>query len=503
MKSVAKKLCALAVLSASVVFCGTAHGAPILLKARTIEPEKEAAKPRLMATSAASPQAAALPERGLYIVQHDGVITPSWRESLEATGAIVRYYIPENAYLVEASPAAHEAIRNTIPHTYLGEFKGEYRYDASFVSTTVNVAQTVANGAEAIAATREFAILLFTEECREDVAKNITAIPGCSISSSSGKVIRAKLTTAAVKDISSWPDVSWMEPFVQARLHNDVAVESSRMNVQTVWPGGTSDLGLTGEGQIVGVADSGFDTGDEDTIHRDVRGRVITAMGGWYSRPDEWSDLNGHGTHVVGSVLGNGSESDGKIKGVAYNAKLVMQSLGYDSSDNVSYPSDIYELYLEAYGYGAKIHSNSYGGGNDNSYTLSANRTDAFLFDHLDAVILRSAGNDGEDLSPEDGVVDSGSISDFAVSKNAIVVGASEGFRTTGNYAVQSHVWEGYYGKYKFPRYPVDPIVRDHVAKPYMAATQGMAAFSSRGPCADGRVKPDIVAPGTGILSLY
>ena len=41
---------ALAAMAVSVVVCGTAQGAPILLKARTIEPEKEAAKPRLMAT---------------------------------------------------------------------------------------------------------------------------------------------------------------------------------------------------------------------------------------------------------------------------------------------------------------------------------------------------------------------------------------------------------------------------------------------------------------------
>src|SRR3989338_1286981 len=30
---------------------------------------------------------------------------------------------------------------------------------------------------------------------------------------------------------------------------------------------------------------------------------------------------------------------------------------------------------------------------------------------------------------------------------------------------------------------------------------RGMAAFSSRGPTADGRIKPEVVAPGTNIVS--
>ena len=46
-------------------------------------------------------------------------------------------------------------------------------------------------------------------------------------------------------------------------------------------------------------------------------------------------------------------------------------------------------------------------------------------------------------------------------------------------------------------KYSADPIFSDHVSN----HPEGMAAFSSRGPCLDGRYKPDIVAPGTNILS--
>ena len=64
-------------------------------------------------------------------------------------------------------------------------------------------------------------------------------------------------------------------------------------------------LGLYGVGQIVVVGDTGVSTGDEATVHQDLRGRVYT--GTWGSGTcGTWRDDDGHGTHVAGSVLGSG-----------------------------------------------------------------------------------------------------------------------------------------------------------------------------------------------------
>ena len=43
--------------------------------------------------------------------------------------------------------------------------------------------------------------------------------------------------------------------------------------------------------------------------------------------------------------------------------------------------------------------------------------------------------------------------------------------------------------------FAVEPIALDRMAQ--ADGPQGLAAFSGRGPCADGRIKPDLVAPGT------
>jgi subtilisin family serine protease len=101
-------------------------------------------------------------------------------------------------------------------------------------------------------------------------------------------------------------------------------------------------------------------------------------------------------------------------------------------------------------------------------------------------VICFAAGNDGID---EDGtgVIDLGSVSPPGTAKNCITVGASESERQSSPT----------YGSLRSSSFPKDPIAHD----PSANNAEGLAAFSSRGTTADGRIKPDVVAPGTSILS--
>ena len=75
-----------------------------------------------------------------------------------------------------------------------------------------------------------------------------------------------------------------------------------------------------------------------------------------------------------------------------------------------------------------------------------------------------------------------------ATSKNVLTVGASENNRST----ITSE-----WGAWWPSDFPQDPINSDKMAN----HSEGMAGFSSRGPVDDGRLKPDVSAPGTFILS--
>lgn len=248
-----------------------------------------------------------------------------------------------------------------------------------------------------------------------------------------------------------------------------------------------------GAGQIVAVCDTGFDNGDAANPHPAFEGRVkrLYALG----RPGDASDQNGHGTHVCGSVLGDGqSATYGPIRGCAPAATLVMQSI--ESADGAlgGLRDGVIPILEQAYGDGARVHSNSWGD-TSNHYSADSRDVDDFVWRNRDVVVVFAAGNAGRDGN-RDGVIDSHSVGSPGTAKNCITVGASENDRP-GFFYVASDFKFSKYGEGWPRQFPVKPISTDTMAE----NPDGLAAFSSRGPTADGRVKPDVVAPGTAILS--
>lgn len=277
--------------------------------------------------------------------------------------------------------------------------------------------------------------------------------------------------------------------------------------------------GLDGSGEVVAVCDTGLDTGDAASIHADFKGRIVAIdsypIKSYYNRfldnpggDDGAADFNsGHGTHVTGSVLGDGTESfglsgtEGPIRGLAYKAKLVFQAVEQEMKwKNTEYyqligrytlagiPNDIQVLFADAYAKNARIHSNSWGGGEPGEYDSQSEQLDRFVWEHKDFCVLVAAGNDGTDQDG-DGSINPTSVTSPATAKNCICVGASENERPDFN--------ANQYGNWWSDDYPVAPYNSDPMADD----PDEIVAFSSRGPTQDGRIRPDIVAPGTFILS--
>ncbi|HEU5218963.1 MAG TPA: S8 family serine peptidase, partial [Gemmatimonadales bacterium] len=229
-----------------------------------------------------------------------------------------------------------------------------------------------------------------------------------------------------------------------------------------------------------------------DQTHEDFAGRILKAVA--RGRPGDPSDPNGHGTHVAGSVLGSGAASGGQLKGTAPAAKLFFQSLLDKDGGLGGLPFELGELFEEAYQAGARIHNNSWGAATTSYYRVTSNEVDEFVRRRPDMLIVIAAGNEGTAFQPRDakpGFVDFFSIGSPATSKNALTVGASRSSRAVGAYAPHT------YGELWGDQYPLPPIANEKVS----GDAECLSAFSSRGPCQEHRIKPDVVAPGTDILS--
>ncbi|MFJ4467228.1 S8 family serine peptidase [Streptomyces sp. NPDC089424] len=199
--------------------------------------------------------------------------------------------------------------------------------------------------------------------------------------------------------------------------------------------------GYEGQGVKVAVLDTGIDAG-----HRDLADRVAGAKD--FSGSGNTGDHFGHGTHVASTVAGTGAASDGTRRGVAPQADLligkVLDDNGYGSE------SGIIDGMEWAADEGAKVVNMSLGadirtdGTDPMSVALNA------LTESTDTLFVVAAGNSG----PGRYTVGSPGAADAALTVGAVDRGDT------------------------------------------------LAPFSSRGPrYGDDTVKPDVTAPGVGIVA--
>ncbi|KUK31507.1 MAG: Serine protease/ABC transporter B family protein TagC [Thermoanaerobacterales bacterium 50_218] len=270
-----------------------------------------------------------------------------------------------------------------------------------------------------------------------------------------GRVLRVQIPAEHLKDLAGFPEVVYIEPVVRHHLLNNRAADivgAVPLNVSGFLP-----EGLTGSGQFIGIADSGLDLGSMEDIHPDLASRPgqipkVVMLKSWAGASSA-ADPVGHGTHVAATVAGTGAASNGKFRGIAPGASIYFQAL-LDAKGEIAPPPDLTAMFAPAYEAGVRVHLNAWGG-EGGGYLGHASQVDRFVRDHPDFLVVFGSGNNGPAA---------GTLTPEAHTKNGLVVGASQN-----------------------PRPALDPDQVD---------ASRIASFSSRGPTSDGRLKPEILAPG-------
>ncbi|HEY8280048.1 MAG TPA: S8 family serine peptidase [Bdellovibrionota bacterium] len=424
----------------------------------------------------------------LFVVQWKSAVTEVQKAEVERLGLKLLDYIPDDAFVTSGSGSDAWRVSQLPFVRAVVDYRLPFKMEAELTT----------HGVFSFAEQVMVSVRLTTSA---DKAAVMGSLAG-AVDAGNGILVGAS-SVSNVWKLAARSDVIWIERYIPMRSMDLLPSEMGITPVtgdptRTGYESGVKILeadpfyarGFNGQGQVVAVADTGLDTGDASTISQDFQGQLkkglAMGLGG-----KSWGDPMMHGTHCSGSILGNGRASNNLIRGGAYGAQLVMLGMWSDIMNNIM-PPTLDKLYDAGYAEGARIQSNSWGAPNSNGrYDNWAALTDKWLFEHPDYLAMFAAGNDGADKNA-DGVIDENSLSSPGSAKNVLTVGASKNFLLEGG--IQKTMKELRNGATKWG---AEPIASSKLSEDQ----RGMAAFSSRGPAADGRIKPEIVAPGTNIVS--
>jgi subtilisin-like proprotein convertase family protein len=459
---------------------------------RTVRTAAGAIDPKSARRSLAGKQA---PDRDevLAVVQFVGPPKDAWLDRVRSTGARIVVYQAENAYVVHAAGEEVDRLAALVssypPVRAVAALSAADKLDGSRSPSGRYAVQTV-TGAEG-------------EQARDE-ASGAGAGVSRPVAVGALHTQYLELTEAEAAELARDPAVVAIEPYGQPELADERGAQIVAGNLTGFGPSGPSYLTwLLDPLRIptpatfdfaIDVTDEGFDGGTNPPTHSDflTQGSGVSRLAylNNYSTDANTRDCGGHGTNV-GSIAAGYNDDIGN--------PVVEDSSGYNHGLGVA-PfarvgvSKIFNcagafgpawtpagLASAAYGGSARVSNNSWGSGGVTSwsdYSARAREYDAVVRDarasvpgNQGLVEVFAAGNDGND-NPGPSNEGYGTILAEGTAKNVITVGSAEGVRPSGT---------------------------DGCGVPDASAdsARDIVDFSSRGPTDDGRLKPDLVAPGS------
>jgi subtilisin-like proprotein convertase family protein len=423
------------------------------------------------------------PGRGeaLLLVQFVGPVKDEWLAKLRATGATVLGYAAQNGYIVHAAGDALDRVTELVG-----------AYPAVRAATALRPADKVERGADGGRVAVQTVAGAPGADARAEAARDGRKL-AASLSAAHLRTQFLDLSAAEVAELAADPAVVAIEPAGVPRLLDERGAQIVAGNLTGNAPSGPGyQAWLTSKGFgapfgfAIDVTDSGLDRGDTTAVHPDLLGRVGYAHD--FTLDPDATDCGGHGTNVTSIAAGLGTAAGQDAQGYKHGlgvapyaevgASKIFRCSGAAAAVNYS------QLTSDAYAAGARISNNSWGISNFGGYHASSQAYDALVRDaapgtpgNQPMVEVFSAGNDGDgNGNPADPKGDEGygSINSPGTAKNVITVGAAESVRGSGTDGCG-------------------------VTNAGADSASDIINFSSRGPTQDGRMKPDVVAPGTHI----
>lgn len=436
---------------------------------------------------------------GLYLIQFVGPIKADWLAAVEAAGAELVHYIANNGYLVWASETAVESLQLLVQDGSFLQFSGIYQPYFKVGATLSARVAALDNPDEIV----HIVVQMYSHSGKAATQDDILARSQEQVLGWHDLLAyenaEFKVRLGEIPAIASRPDVVWVGERLPRQLNDEVQGQIMAANFDG------SMTGPSGPGYLAWLSSYGFSQDPADYPVVDVSDDGIgngTVNSGDYTLHQFGSLANptrlsyvanctssssgegedGHG-HINVSIAGSydtttGSpyqDENGFNRGLGINpygrfGGTRIFDPGFDLSKCSNTDTGLIKSIQNS---GAQISSHSWGCAgcasqyDDSSQAFDVGVRDADLDEsgNQQIIFVMSAGNSGPG---------SGTVGTPGNGKNMITVGASENDRAT---------WTDGCG--------IGPTGADDA--------MDVIDFSSRGPAPGGRVKPEVIAPGTHI----
>lgn len=242
-----------------------------------------------------------------------------------------------------------------------------------------------------------------------------------------------------INSLSERPEILYVEK--PKRLYFAINQAKAASCINPVQTGGS--INLSGQGILTAVIDSGIDYFHADFRNEDGTTRILKL---WDQTADKVytsgeinealnagsrtaglalvpaTDLSGHGTAVAGIAAGNGRESQGRYRGIAYRSELLIVKLGVPEAEGFPRTTELMKAVSFVMEEAARLNrpvavnlsfGNTYGS-HDGTSLLETFLND--ISDFGKAVICVGTGNEGASGGHTSGILTPGSPLDVEMS---------------------------------------------------------------------------------------
>ena len=422
-------------LAAASAASGVAAQPLLLLRAGTMDPRSMDRMP----TDVADERSAAH-----LLVQFEAARAREVRAALLRTGATIEGYVPESAYRVRRVGVSADALRAIDGVTWVGSWRREWKIEpvlaraatqAPDVARTIEIFGFVDGSGSALRAL----VAKHLPDARIVAQSAGERLPRIALE------LRGDLPLALAA-LSASDEISWVNDYAAPQLDNTEAagvIQGGTIAARSLW-----SRGINGTGQIVALADSGLDANESwFTRYNPGSGLQIFISAAQATTPPQVGVMHAnakvignwvqpgavayetlapcgavpavqHGTHVAGSIAGDGfttatptSVNADPGDGMAPNAQLLMQDIGADCL----VISDFAGTLKQAHAAGARIHNNSWGAANAGVYSGFDFDADDTTWLLQDLLVVASAGNRADNFN---------AVGSPGAAKNVLTVGA-------------------------------------------------------------------------------